>query len=318
METSTHKLLSVILLSYYSKERINKCYQDVNSLLSKEHIPFEFIIMDDGSTDESFAIALELEKTHKNVFAYQLSRNYTSNYSWLAGLSVCNGGCALAIPDDEQQPYQSIVEMYRLWEQGHKVIIPNRITRDDPFFTSFFSVCYYKIINALSEITYPQGGADLAFIDREIIDILNSRIHPINTAVVPEIFRLGFSPVYFPYERPLGLNEGNSRWSFKKKLRLAKDVFLSSSTFPIKFISGLGMFFCLISIIGIIFYTYIRTFGNANFWGASMPGWTSIIILIMFFGGIILFSLGIIAEYIWRIYEEVKNRPGYIIKKKAE
>lgn len=316
METSTHKLLSVILLSYYSKERINKCYQDVNSLLSKEHIPFEFIIMDDGSMDDSYKIALELEKMHANVFAYQLSKNYTSNYSWLAALSVCRGACAMAIPDDEQQPYETIVEMYRLWEQGHKVIIPNRIKRDDPFLSRIFSQAYYRIINALSEITYPEGGADAAFIDREVIDILNERIHPINTAVVPEIFRLGFSPIYLPYERPLGLNEGKSRWSFKKKVRLAKDVFLSSSTFPIKFISGLGIFFSLVAVIGVVFYTYIRLWGNPAFWGVPTTGWTSTIILIMFFGGIILFSLGIIAEYIWRIYEEVKNRPGYIIKKK--
>lgn len=318
METSTHKLLSVILLSYYSKERINKCYHDVNTRLSKEHIPFEFIIMDDGSTDTSYPIALELEKMHTNVFAYQLSKNYTSNYSWLAALSVCRGACAMAIPDDEQQPYETIVEMYRLWEQGHKVIIPNRIKRDDPFLSRIFSQAYYRIINALSEITYPEGGADLAFIDREVIDILNERIHPINTAVVPEIFRLGFSPIYLPYERPLGLNEGKSRWSFKKKVRLAKDVFLSSSTFPIKFISGLGIFFSLVAVVGIVFYTYIRLCGNPAFWGVPTTGWTSTIILIMFFGGIILFSLGIIAEYIWRIYEEVKNRPGYIIKKKTK
>lgn len=316
METSTHKLLSVILLSYYSKERIIKCYQDVNALLSNEHIPFEFIIMDDGSMDDSYKIALELEKMHANVFAYQLSKNYTSNYSWLAALSVCRGACAMAIPDDEQQPYETIVEMYRLWEQGHKVIIPNRIKRDDPFLSRIFSQAYYRIINALSEITYPEGGADLAFIDREVIDILNERIHPINTAVVPEIFRLGFSPIYLPYERPLGLNEGKSRWSFKKKVQLAKDVFLSSSTFPIKFISGLGLFFSLVAVVGIVFYTYIRLWGNPAFWGVPTTGWTSTIILIMFFGGIILFSLGIIAEYIWRIYEEVKNRPGYIIKKK--
>ena len=316
METSTHKLLSVILLSYYSKERINKCYHDVNTLLSKEHIPFEFVIMDDGSMDDSYKIALELEKMHANVFAYQLSKNYTSNYSWLAALSVCRGACAMAIPDDEQQPYETIVEMYRLWEQGHKVIIPNRIKRDDPFLSRIFSQAYYRIINALSEITYPEGGADAAFIDREVIDILNERIHPINTAVVPEIFRLGFSPIYLPYERPLGLNEGKSRWSFKKKVRLAKDVFLSSSTFPIKFISGLGLFFSLVAVVGIVFYTYIRLWGNPAFWGVPTTGWTSTIILIMFFGGIILFSLGIIAEYIWRIYEEVKNRPGYIIKKK--
>ena len=316
METATNKVLSVILLSYYSKERILTCYQDVKEILSKEKIPFEFIIMDDGSTDDSYNIALELEKNQKNVFAYQLSKNYTSNYSWLAGLSVCHGACAMAIPDDEQQPYETLVEMYRLWEKGHKVIIPNRIKRDDPFLSRFFSRTYYRIINGLSDITYPEGGADLAFIDREVIAILNERIHPINTAVVPEIFRLGFSPIYLPYERPLGLNEGTSRWSFKKKVRLAKDVFLSSSTFPIKFISGLGLFFSLVAVAGILFYTYIRLWGNPEFWGVPTTGWTSTIILIMFFGGIILFSLGIIAEYIWRIYEEVKNRPGFIIKKK--
>lgn len=317
MGTENNKLLSIILLSYFSKERIISCYNDVSAILAQENIPFEFIIMDDGSTDTSFDIALDLEKQYNNVFAYQLSRNYTSNYSWFAGLSVSKGSCAFAIPDDEQQPYQTIVDMYRLWEKGHKVIIPNRIKRDDPFFSRIFSTSYYKIINALSEITYPEGGADLAFIDREVIDILNQQIHPINTAVVPEIFRIGFSPVYLPYERPLGLNEGKSRWSFKKKVRLAKDVFFSASTFPIRFISGMGLFFSIISIIGIIFYTYIRLFGNPNFWGLPI-GWTSIMILIMFFGGIILFSLGIIAEYIWRIYEEVKNRPGYIIKKKDE
>ncbi|RHJ94187.1 glycosyltransferase [Parabacteroides bouchesdurhonensis] len=309
------KLLSIILLSYYSGERIRISYQQIKTLLDKENIPFEFIVMDDGSTDASFKIAKELENEFSNVKAYQLSRNYTSNYSWFAGLTVCKGACAIALPDDEQQPYQTVVDMYRLWEQGHKVIIPNRVTRDDPWSSRIFSVCYYKIINAISEITYPEGGADLAFIDREVIDVLNTKIHPINTAVVPEIFRIGFSPVYFPYERPLGLNQGKSRWTFKKKVRLAKDVFFSSSSFPIKFITNLGFWTAVLSIIIMMFYGYIALFGNRQFWGIIVPGWVSIILFITFFGGLILLSLGIIAEYIWRIYEEVKNRPGYIIKK---
>ncbi|WP_099464663.1 glycosyltransferase [Parabacteroides provencensis] len=309
------KLLSIILLSYYSGERILVSYQQIKDLLDKGNIPFEFIVMDDGSTDKSFEIAKNLEKENPNVRAYQLSRNYTSNYSWFAGLSVCKGACAIALPDDEQQPYQTVVDMYRLWEQGHKVIIPNRIMREDPWSSRIFSICYYRIINAISEITYPEGGADLAFIDREVIDVLNTKIHPINTAVVPEIFRLGFSPVYFPYERPLGLNQGKSRWTFKKKLRLAKDVFFSSSSFPIKFITNLGFWTAAISVIIMVFYGYIALFGNRQFWGVTVPGWISIILFITFFGGLILLSLGIIAEYIWRIYEEVKARPGYIIKK---
>jgi dolichol-phosphate mannosyltransferase len=309
------KLLSIILLSYYSCDRINTAYFKLKDLLAKEQIPFEFIVIDDGSTDQSFQIAKELEAKTSNVSAYQLSRNCTSNYAWFAGLFVCKGACAVAIPDDEQQPYQTVVDMYRLWEQGNPVIIPNRITRDDPWSSRIFSIAYYKIINALSDITYPEGGADLAFIDREIIDLLNNRIHPVNTAVVPEILRLGFSPVYLPYMRPVGLNKGKSRWTFKKKFRLAKDVFFSSSSFPIKFITNLGALTSLLSVIIMIFYGYIAIFGNRHFWGVTIPGWVSIILVTTFFGGLILLSLGIIAEYIWRIYEEVKGRPGYIIKK---
>lgn len=140
--------LSIILLSYYSGERIRSSYNNLKVLLDKESIPFEFIIMDDGSTDDSFVIAKHMEQTELNVSAYQLSRNFTSNYSWFAGLSVCKGACAIALPDDEQQPYQTVVNMYRLWEQGSKVIIPNRTTRNDPWSSRVFSIAYYKIINA--------------------------------------------------------------------------------------------------------------------------------------------------------------------------
>lgn len=310
------KKLSVILLSYYSGPRIEKCYNGVRAILEKENIPFEFIVMDDGSKDNSYAMALALEKAHDNVKAYQLSRNYTSHYSIFAGLSVCSGDCAMPIVDDEQQPYQTIVDMYRLWEQGHKVIIPHRISREDPFLSRMFSHCFYTLMNRFSEVSYPDGGADLFFIDREVIDILNARIHPINTASIAEVLRLGFDPYFYGYERPLGLNRTKSRWSFRKKMRLAKDTFFSSSTFPILLINRVGLFSSLLSFGMIVFYLYITIFGNREFWGLKVPGWVSIILFITFFGGIIMLSLGVIAEYIWRIYEEVKARPGYIIRKK--
>ena len=310
------KLLSIILLSYYSGERIRIAYDKIKSVLNQENIPFEFIVMDDGSQDNSYAVALELEKKEKNVRAYQLSRNYTSNYSWFAGLSIAKGACSFAIPDDEQFPYSTIAEMYRMWENGAKVIIPNRISRDDPWRFKIFSMLYYRIINKLSDISFPEGGADLAFLDREVTDVLVEKIHPINTAVIPEIFRLGFDPQYLPYQRPLGLNGAKSRWTFKKKVKLAKDIFFSASTFPIKLISWLGIFFSGVAFLGGMFYIYIRLWGNHDFWGEILPGWTFLVVLIMLLGGIQLFCLGMIAEYIWRIYDEVKARPGYIIKKK--
>jgi dolichol-phosphate mannosyltransferase len=131
-----------------------------------------------------------------------------------------------------------------------------------------------------------------------------------------EIMRLGFSPRYLPYHRPLGLNEKKSRWTFKKKLKLATDMFLSSSSFPIKAITVMGFVFATLAVGFGVFHTYITLFGNQQFWGIRVPGWTTIVVATTFFGGMTLLSLGIIAEYVWRIYEEVKARPGYIVRKK--
>ncbi len=308
-------MLSIILLSYYSSQRIVTVYERLTTVLSAAQIDFELIIIDDGSKDDSYKIACTLEERYSNVRAYQLSKNYTSHYAIFAGLSLAQGQCATPIPDDEQQPYDTIVDMYRLWQQGAKVIIPHRIARSDGFFNDFFSNLYYNIINYLTDIQFPKGGADTFFIDREVIDVINERIRPINTSSIIEVLRLGYDPHLLPYRRHKGSNH-KSRWTFKKKAKLFKDTFISSSTWPIRIIRNLGLFFSFIAFVIILFYSYIRLFGDPEFWGGYLPGWTSTIVIMSFFSGLILFSLGIIAEYIWRIYEEVKNRPGYLIKKK--
>lgn len=311
-------LLSVILLSYFSGNRINTCFARLTEILSAAKIPFELIVMDDGSTDDSYKIALQLEAENANVHAFQLSRNYTSHYSIFAGLSVCHGTCAIPIPDDEQQPYDTIVQMYRLWQQGEKIIIPHRAQRDDPAMSKLFSRTFYRVMNNLSDVRFPEGGADTFFIDREIIDIINQRIHPKNTSTISEILRLGFAPYFLPYNRPTGSNN-KSRWSFKKKWRLAKDFFFSSSSFPIRFITFCGVFFSLFALVLVIAFIIIKvTSAEHSFFifNENVQGWTSLIIAITFFSGLILLSLGIISEYIFRIYEEVKARPGYLIKKK--
>jgi polyisoprenyl-phosphate glycosyltransferase len=306
-------MLSIILLSYYSGDRIVTAYQRLSQLMDAEHIPFELVVIDDGSADKSYQIAKDLAAEKPNVHAYQLSRNFTSHYSIFAGLSVCSGDCAASISDDEQQPYDVLVTMYRLWEAGHQVILPHRIERNDGLINNLLANLYYKLINFFSDITFPPGGADSFFIDREVIDLIKTRIHAINTSVIIEILFMGFEPVFVPYKRAKGTNS-KSRWTLKKKIRLFKDTFYACSTTPIKLITRLGLLFSGIALAIVVFYSYIAIWGNSQFWGEKLPGWTSTIVIIAFFSGIILFSLGIIAEYIWRIYEEVKNRPGYIIK----
>ena len=315
MKNTSSKLLSVILLSYYSEKRINEVYYYTKIVLDRENINFEFIIIDDASNDKSYEIATKLERKENNVKAYQLSYNCTSVIAAFAGLTKSKGNCAVLITDDGQQPFGYIVKMYRIWEEGEKIIILHRNSRKDKFTTKILANLYYRFMKLFSYLEYPPGGIETFLIDREIIDIINTKIHPINTDILVEVLRLGFTPYLISYDRPKGESK-KSRWTFKKKFKLAKDIFFSSSSFPIRFISFLGVFFSLFAFALMVLYLYIKFFGNQKFWGYTVPAWTTIIIIISFFSGLILFCLSMLAEYIWRIYEEVKDRPGYIIKKK--
>jgi dolichol-phosphate mannosyltransferase len=282
--------------------------------MESEKIPFEFIVIDDGSKDQSFEIALELEKSDPRVTTYQLSRNFTSHYAKFAGFSVSKGACVTSMPDDGQQPIHTYVAMYRQWEKGNKLVIPYRISRHDGKFKDMFSRMYYRMMNYLSVVKYPPGGCDVFLADREIIDIFNARIHPINTSTTAEALRMGFDPVFIPFDRPKV--NSKSRWTIYKKVKLAADSFFTFSNFPIHLITYLGLITSFFSFLLIVFTFVAKLSGERYLFGFSIPGWATTVIFISLFSGLILFSLGIIAEYIWRIYEEVKNRPGFIIKKK--
>ena len=133
-------MISIILLSYQSESRILNFYKKLNNRLSKEEIEYELIIMDDGSNDSSYEIALDLEQKNKNIRSFQLSKNYTSHYSIFAGFSKVRGKCAVALPDDFQVPLDTVVDMCKFWKKGHKVVIPSRDTRNDPLLSKLFSI----------------------------------------------------------------------------------------------------------------------------------------------------------------------------------
>ncbi len=307
-------LYSVILLSYFSSERINSVFTELDNRMQEEGIAYEFIIIDDGSTDDSFQIASKLADAHTQVKAYQLSRNYTAHYAKFAGFSVAQGDVVTSMPDDWQTPLDVYVRMYREWQNGAQVVIPYRNKRNDGILNELFARTYYKIMNSLSDVALPPLGADIFAIDRELVDIINDRIHPINTSTLIEVLRLGFDPIYFPYERPKNIY-CKSRWTFKKKMRLFKDTFYASSDFPIKLINWTGLFSFILSLVVIVFSIVLKLTGQETIGGFRIPGWTTTLIIMSFFCGLILLSISIIAEYLLRVFDEVKDRPGYIIRK---
>lgn len=314
MEQQAHsKMMSLIILAFQSEQRLRPAYEAVVGRLQTEQIPYEIIIIDDGSKDNTWAIAQQLAKEDPRMRVFRLSRNYTSPYVQFAGFSVCKGACVSFMPDDLQRPLDTMVECYRQWEAGHKLVVSYRASRSDGWWSDLFSNLYYKVMNALSDVTFPPGGADGFLADREIIDIMNTRIHPIHTSAVVEVLRLGFDPLFVPYDRPP--RQGKSRWTWKKKVRLAKDTFFASSSFPIRAITNLGLWISLLCLLAIPALIYARFFAESHLFGFPIPGWTTIVTLVAFFNGLMLFCLGVVAEYIWRIYEEVKGRPGFIIRK---
>lgn len=272
------------------------------------------MIIDDGSTDQSYAKALELAQRMENISAYRLSRNYTSPMAQFAGLEMCTGQCACPMPDDGQRPIAHIIDMYRLWEKGHKIILGYREGRNDGKINDFFSNGYYSFMNRFSEITFPPGGSDGYLVDREIIDILNTRISKRNTTPVIELLKLGYSTVFVPYQRPQ--RAGKSRWTLRKKINLALNTFFASSIFPLRMITWLGLIIFCFSLLAILLIIAAKLFSDNTLFGFPIQGWTTLVVLMTMFNGILMLSIGVVSEYLWRIYEEVKQRPPYIIRDK--
>ncbi|MGI9159131.1 MAG: glycosyltransferase, partial [Saprospiraceae bacterium] len=281
--------------------------------MESEQIPFELIVMDDGSRDRSYQIAREWALKDSRVRAYRLSRNFTSPYSFFAGLSVSRGACAVSIADDLQRPPELLVRMYRKWEAGNKIVVAYRLSRDDGWWNDAFSSLYYRLMNRFSEIKFPPGGTDGFLADREVIDLINTRISPIHTSPVTEVLRLGFDPVFVGYDRPP--TTGRSRWTLQKKLRLFTDTFFGASVFPLRIITALGLFIFIICLLLTLLIIWAKLATDNTLFGLPVQGWATTLVFITMFNGLILLCIGIVAEYIWRIFEEVKGRPGYIIRK---
>jgi polyisoprenyl-phosphate glycosyltransferase len=304
--------LSVVLLSYQSAARLPDAVRQLVACFDREAIPFEIIIMDDGSRDASYQVALELEMADHRVRAYRLSRNYTSPFAYFAGLSVCRGGCATSVPDDLQRSPELVVRMYRKWLEGHQIVVPYRISRDDGRWSDLASRSYYHLMNRYSEVRFPPGGTDSFLADREVIDILNQRIRPTRTSPVVEVLRLGFDPVFVGYERPP--TEGRSRWTLRKKLRLFSNTFFGASVLPLRLITVLGFVVFVVCMLLALAVIAAKLFSDNTLFGLPVQGWATTIVFITMFNGLILLCIGIVAEYIWRIFEEVKDRPAYIIR----
>lgn len=303
------KKISIIVPVYYNQDNLLPLYADLKEkVLTKLDTEYELIFVDDGSKDKSYEVMKDLAKLDKNIKLVKLSRNFGEHSALLAGLSQCTGDCAVRKAADLQEPSEVILEMIKKYKEGNKVVLAVRADREEPVTQKAFSNLYAFLMRKLALHNMPKGGFDTFLIDRQVIDVV-VKMQESNTSLMSQILWAGFETATVPYVRKKR-KIGKSRWTLSKKIKLVYDSLLSFSYFPIKLITTAGFLSFLIAIILLIVIVYKRMTGIID-----VEGYTSIIMIMLMGFGIIMLSIGILGEYLWRTYDAARNRPPYIIEK---
>ena len=304
----TRPRLSIIVPVYYNALNLPETVPQLWALAdSLPDYDLDLVCVDDGSRDES----LEILKRHQaegpgRMTIVKLSRNFGSMAALQAGLAHAAGDCVGMISADLQDPPELFVEMVRRWEQGNKVILAVRADRDEPWSQKLFAHLYYGMVRRFALPGYPEGGFDFFLIDRQVVNDLN-RIYEKNTNLMSLIFWLGFEPVMLPYVRRRR-TKGKSRWTLAKKVKLVVDSFIGFSYAPVRLMSAVGV---VTAASAFAYAAYVFFLWSVQ--GVPVRGYAPIVILIALTAGIQMLMLGVVGEYLWRMLDEVRRRPPYVV-----
>lgn len=302
------KVISLLVPMYNEASVIPIFFERTTSVLTDACIEFEFICVNDGSTDDTLNLLRELAAKDPRIKIVSFSRNFGKEPAMTAALDFANGDAVVPIDADLQDPPELILEMLAKWREGFDVVYAKRVSRaSDNFLKRKTAIWFYSIFNKMSDTDIPHNVGDYRLMDRKVVDILRQ---------LPEKDRFmkglycwpGFQNTHVEYERP-SRAEGYSKFNFWQLWNFALNGFTSFSTMPIRAGIYLGL---LISLISFVYAFFIAT--KTILFGIDVPGYASIMVTVLFLGGIQLFFLGLLGEYIGRIFKEVKNRPLYVVE----
>ena len=300
-------LLSVIIPSYNEEGNVVKAADVVSQLLEQNSIDYELIFINDGSKDKTWELINELATTREHIVGVNFSRNFGKESAIFAGLEVAKGDACVLLDCDLQFPPEVIIEMYNIWKNNDVDVVEGRKKSRgrENFIYKAFSLMFYKMINSSSGLDM-RAASDFKLMDRSVVDSLNA---------MPErltFFRAMSSWVGYKTEKIYfdvrDREVGESKWTVSKLVKFALNNITSFTSAPLQIVTVCGIITFLISVILGINTLYNKFFGDAS------AGFSTVIILQLFTSSIIMFSLGIIGFYISKIYEEIKQRPRYIIK----
>lgn len=304
--------LSIIIPVYYNEDNLRPLYQDLKEkVFAKVDYDYELILVNDGSADKSYEIICELAKQDRRVKGISLSRNFGSHAAILCGLAECSGDCAVVKAADLQEPSELIHDMVKAWEEGNNVVLAVRSDRQEGITQTLFANLYYGMVRKFALSNMPKGGFDVYLTDRKVIEVLKN-LDERNSALTGQILWSGFKTSKVYYTR-LAREIGKSRWTLAKKVRLVADTLFSFSSLPITIVSSIGF----LSFWGALIWALVVLV--CKFMGIiDVSGWTTLFIFNLFSFGVIMLTLGILGNYLWRSFDASRSRPTYIIESTTE
>lgn len=300
--------ISAVVPIFNEEGNINILYKKLKDTFLKIDRNFEIIFVNDGSYDNSFKILQKISRKDKKVKIISFSRNFGHMSALNAGLAYSSGQKVAVMDADMQDPPQVIIKMYKKSLEGYDVVYGVKKKRKESFFRVFLMKIFYKLLDKISNLKMPLDAGTFSILDRRVVDII------VNLPEKNKYFSglrawTGFKQTGVVYERAKRYKGKEA--SFARLFKLAMDGIVSFSFVPLKMASFLGFIFSVFAFVLIVVLFILKFFINLG-----IVGWTSTISTILFIGGIQLITLGIIGEYLARIYDEVKRRPEYIIQEK--
>ena len=302
------ELISIVVPMYFEEEVAQECYNRITAVMNSNHYNYELVFVNDGSTDRTLEILEQLAMNDNRMKVISFARNFGHQIAVTAGIDYAKGDAIVIIDADLQDPPEVIPELVNKWLEGFDVVYAKRKKRKgETLFKLLTAKYFYKFLNYMSDIDIPKDTGDFRLIDRKVAAVFRKMTEK-NRFVRGMFSWIGFTQTYIEYERDERF-AGETKYPFKKMIKFASDGIIAFSSKPLKLVMTLGSASVLVSIIVLLYSILTRLFGHE-----VQPGWASIMVAITFFSGIQLLGLGIVGQYIARIYDESKNRPIYIVK----
>ena len=301
-------LISIVAPIFNEQETLPELYRQVIAVMENTGLPFEFLLVNDGSTDGSLEEMIELAQADDRIKVLEFSRNFGHQAAILAGLDYAQGDAVITLDGDLQHPPELIPDLIAKWQEGYDIVYTYREgTENSGPLKDWTSRFFYKLLNRLGEVNVASGAADFRLLDRRVVDVLHS-FEERALFLRGLVSWVGYRQIALPYTTHPRY-AGESKYSFGKMMRFAIDGITSFSSLPLYISMFVGLIISAASFLYGLYAIITRLFTTH-----AVEGWASVLVAVLFLGGILLVTLGIQGVYMGRIYHEVKGRPHYLVR----